>query len=802
MASNNILANMSVVLGADVSAFQKAMAVAKKEMKSLVQYGENMKNLGKSMSTYVTAPLLALGAVGVVAWDKQAKAVAQVENGLRSTGNAAKLTSKQLQDAASALQGKSVFGDEEILQKVTTQLLTFGNISGNVFKQTQQAAVDLSAKLGTDLQGSAIMLGKALNDPVQGLSALRRVGISFTEQQIAQVKALQDSGKLVEAQTLILKELEVQYGGTAEAAAKTGMGPMVQLKNILGDITEEFGKIITEALNPFIAKLREWAEGFQKLSPEVKKTIVIVAGLAAAIGPLLFVVGSLITLLPTLAAGFAVFSGPVAIVTLSIIGLTAAIGGLMLSTKAMNTTALKGWQEQKSKVQELEQSFIPLVDRHEELSKKTNLTKEEQEELRKVIAQIAKVTPEAVTEFDKYGNAMSVSSGKAREFLKLQKDIAAVKNKEAIDEQVKNLRKLDEEVTRINYNLEKGTKTRTFRDEFTTTTREVALTAEEVNKLRNRLNELGTTRNGIQGFINELKGIPPVLDEVAGSADDAAEALKKIAEATKSLEENLALIAKKFQVFGDAYETAKEKAAALKSGIVDLLKEGLSPQSALVQKLARQWKTLSDTLKGYEDRGKDIIELQGKLAQKMVIPAKLELIPINQDDLKPAVDAAADAFDSFSSTVSQLITGTLGDAFVQLGNIIAASMSGGHGAMANALKGFMMVMLDFMGNFGKALIAFALAKLNFEKLLTSVGGAPAAIAAGVAMVALAGVAKAALSKGPAYSGTTSAPQSASPNYSNPGGPGYGDGRVTFTISGDSLQGVLSRNDYRGGRFSG
>jgi phage-related minor tail protein len=79
-----------------------------------------------------------------------------------------------LRRLATSLQGDSVFDDDEIIQKTITQLLTFTNIAGTAFDRGAQAALNMSTVLGQDLQSSAIQVGKALNDPVAGVTALQR----------------------------------------------------------------------------------------------------------------------------------------------------------------------------------------------------------------------------------------------------------------------------------------------------------------------------------------------------------------------------------------------------------------------------------------------------------------------------------------------------------------------------------------------------------------------------------------------------------------------------------------------------
>jgi len=285
-------AKISVRMAMDLKGFSSQMQNVQRDMKKM---GAQMTKVGAGLTLGLTAPLAALGAVAVSNFDKQAKAIAQVETGLKTTQNAVGITSTELQKMASELQNNSLFGDEEILQGATAQLLTFTNIAGEQFKRTQQAALDLATRLDGDLKSSAIQLGKALNDPVANLSALSKSGIQFSKEQKTTINALVATNKLAEAQTLILDELEKQYGGSAAAAAKAGSGGLKQLQNILGDLTEDFGKMILEAINPFIEKLKGMALAFQDLSPSAKKFIAISATLAAAIGPVMVALGFLMT---------------------------------------------------------------------------------------------------------------------------------------------------------------------------------------------------------------------------------------------------------------------------------------------------------------------------------------------------------------------------------------------------------------------------------------------------------------------------------------------------------------------------
>jgi len=264
--------------------------------------GRSFTRVGAALSVGLTAPLTLFFRNSLRNFDAQEKALAQVEAGIESTGNAAGISAERFQELASAIQDNSLFGDEEILQGVTAQLLTFTNIAGEQFERTQQAAVDLAARLGTDLQSASIQLGKALNDPVANLSALSRSGIQFSEEQREVIKQLAETNRLAEAQDLILEELGKQYGGAAEAAAQAGLGPLQQANNAFNDFTEVIGRNLIEVFTPLLNAFSRLSIGIREASPEVQRIATVFLSLAAAAGPALLVIGQITSRLPQLAA--------------------------------------------------------------------------------------------------------------------------------------------------------------------------------------------------------------------------------------------------------------------------------------------------------------------------------------------------------------------------------------------------------------------------------------------------------------------------------------------------------------------
>ncbi len=210
---------------------------------------------------------------------KQEKAFAQLQQGIVSTSKAAGFGAQELASYASKLQSMTTFGDEDIISAMS-QLVTFTNITGEEFKRTTQAALDLSTRMDGDLKGSVVQLGKALNDPVANLSALSRSGIQFTDAQKGMIKTLVDGGNAAEAQRVILSELERQFGGSAAAARDTFGGSIEALSNAFGDLLESEG-----GLNAAKTSIEELTETLS--DPAVKEGVnqltgAIISGFAGA----------------------------------------------------------------------------------------------------------------------------------------------------------------------------------------------------------------------------------------------------------------------------------------------------------------------------------------------------------------------------------------------------------------------------------------------------------------------------------------------------------------------------------------
>lgn len=253
---------LEVVVVGDTRQLSKALGKANKDVTA---FGKVSTKAGASFGVFAKGAGLAGLALGTgltvgvkrvtTAFAEAEKVTAQTNAVLKSTGEVAKVSAKDVDKLATSLSLKSGV-DDEVIKSGENVLLTFTKIRnetgrGNkVFDRATKAALDMSVALGTDLQGANIQVGKALNDPIKGVTALQRVGVSFTTQQREQITTLVESGNTLKAQKLILRELTTEFGGSAKAAGQTTAGAFGKLKVAVGNAEEAIGG----ALAPTIAR--------------------------------------------------------------------------------------------------------------------------------------------------------------------------------------------------------------------------------------------------------------------------------------------------------------------------------------------------------------------------------------------------------------------------------------------------------------------------------------------------------------------------------------------------------------------
>lgn len=244
--------DVKVIIGGDNTLLKKSLDSSKKLVSSATK--QITKSIGVA-SVAIGAGMVAAAAgayalnevlqEGIALANTQEEAEVKLAAVLTATGHAAGFTAEELNKMAGELQGVTTFGDEATIAAMAI-LATFKEIKGDNFKEATIQAQNMATVLGTDLNSAMVQLGKALNDPITGLSMLTRSGVSFTEAQKEVIKGMQASGDIMGAQKVILRELSTQFGGTAVAMRTTFGGSVTAAKNALGDLKEEIGFVITK----------------------------------------------------------------------------------------------------------------------------------------------------------------------------------------------------------------------------------------------------------------------------------------------------------------------------------------------------------------------------------------------------------------------------------------------------------------------------------------------------------------------------------------------------------------------------
>jgi hypothetical protein len=225
---------------------------------------------------FATEKIIDFGKESLNAAKTMRLATAQVAQGIQSTGGIAGKSLDELKEKAESLEKTTLFGSEQTLG-AESLILTFTKIRGAIFDQTIPAIEDLATRMGgdgpADLKGASVQVGKALNDPIHGLTALQRVGVAFTKVQKEQIVELVKHNNLAAAQKIILAELSTEFGGSA-AAARKAAGPQADLKVAYDQLLKAIGPLLENGIAPLVTWL---AKGVTQLTEWVGKFDVVVS---------------------------------------------------------------------------------------------------------------------------------------------------------------------------------------------------------------------------------------------------------------------------------------------------------------------------------------------------------------------------------------------------------------------------------------------------------------------------------------------------------------------------------------------
>lgn len=263
-----------------IAKYDKAVAGMQRKTGTLEKVGfqigrgarNTIDNVGKiaAVGAGLVASQVALGIRSLAQLQEIENQTAAV---IKSTGGAANVTADQIRAQAEALEDLSTV-DDKAIQQGQNLLLTFTNIrneagKGNdIFTQATETLLDLSVAMGTEPKQAAVQLGKALNDPIKGITALTRVGVTFTEEQKKEIEQLVKHGKTIDAQRIIIAELNREFGGSAKAF---GEGPGATMRRF-GDAVEGAQQALATGFLPVMEKVSKLVQD-TLADPQVKANI-------------------------------------------------------------------------------------------------------------------------------------------------------------------------------------------------------------------------------------------------------------------------------------------------------------------------------------------------------------------------------------------------------------------------------------------------------------------------------------------------------------------------------------------------
>lgn len=180
--------------------------------------------------------------------------------------------------------------EDEVIAATQAKIATFKSVSNEagrmagIFDRATAAAFDMQATGFGDASSNAVQLGKALEDPIKGITALRRSGITFTDAEKSKIKVLVEGNKKLDAQKLILKAVEKQVGGVSKATATTASKAKVSWSEVMETIGKHLLPVVNQLATFLTSKVIPAVKGFIEKNPVLVKVLGAVSVALLAVG--------------------------------------------------------------------------------------------------------------------------------------------------------------------------------------------------------------------------------------------------------------------------------------------------------------------------------------------------------------------------------------------------------------------------------------------------------------------------------------------------------------------------------------
>ena len=284
-----------------VNAFKQTSSASETATGAAKTTGSTLAKIGAAVATgYAVKKVIDFGKECVSAAGEAAKANKTLTQVFKNAGDSTGELAKHGIDLAESF-GRQAGISPTVIKGAESILTTFHDVSSatavqsGIFDRATKAAADLAAAGFGDMDTNAKQLGKALEDPTKGITALTRSGVNFTKAQKDQIANMQKSGDLLGAQKIILGEVERQVGGTATATAGAGAKMSVAW--------EEAKVKIGTAMLPAVASVKNALAGVFDFVSANSSWLIPLVGAATAFALVLFTVAKAIQMFQVVVEG-------------------------------------------------------------------------------------------------------------------------------------------------------------------------------------------------------------------------------------------------------------------------------------------------------------------------------------------------------------------------------------------------------------------------------------------------------------------------------------------------------------------
>lgn len=257
--------------------------------KDLTGFESSVQSISKKLETAFTFTAIIAGVKKLADAAKQCineyaeaeKVSMRLEKVWENVGVTTKKSYSDIMRYADALE-KSTYFTSEAVEESALLLAATESLNKDGFEKALDLSADLAAALGEDMTSAASTLAKALEDPASALTRLKTIGVTFTEDEKAQITALTDANEAYKAQEIILGKIESKYKDVAKAINNTPAGKLDNIRDVLGDIRENLGRALLDSISPALdtlytklLQISNWiAENTDSKANEIKTKVV------------------------------------------------------------------------------------------------------------------------------------------------------------------------------------------------------------------------------------------------------------------------------------------------------------------------------------------------------------------------------------------------------------------------------------------------------------------------------------------------------------------------------------------------